>query len=447
MLKDNIARARRLGTAAAVAAFALGAAGCSIDDILRVEAPEVLTTDELQGPGEVSTILNGIYGAFNEQFDNYVLYSGLLTDEFIAAGTFPTRIQVDNRDILVDNGTVTDDVAEVMHRARLTADTAVVIFSAALDDEAFAEVTDDLRKGIAVGQLYGGFMRQLLAELYCETPIASGPVLSSDELATQALALFEAAQAHEDLTDAALVGKVRALMWLGRYDQAAAVADSVSDGFELLSEFSDNTPEQYNEVVDFTLGIGDQRIRWTVGDGEQGARGNERWPYFDEWVDIGLIYPKADEDKVTGKAFASGIPVNAQMKYTSLGDDIVLASRTEADLVIAEVAIRNGAFAEANAIINGYRAEWGLGPIDFADVAALRASFEEPLPASADSDLKVRLAAMARERARELWLTGDRQATLRRYYEHYGLDLYPQRTGTDVCFPIPQQELDNNDNL
>ena len=97
--------------------------------------------------------------------------------------------------------------------------------------------------------------------------------------------------------------------------------------------------------------------------------------------------------------------------------------------------------------MNGYRAAWGLAPIDFANPAALRASFEVPLPPSADTELDVRLAAMARERARELWLTGDRQATLRRYFENDGLDLYPARTGSDVCYPIPRQETDNNPSL
>ncbi len=53
---------------------------------------------------------------------------------------------------------------------------------------------------------------------------------------------------------------------------------------------------------------------------------------------------------------------------------------------------------------------------------------------------------MARERSRELWMTGERLPTLRRYLVD-GLDLFPDRTGTDTCLPIPLQEKAANPNI
>ncbi|HEX6940028.1 MAG TPA: hypothetical protein VF158_11505 [Longimicrobiales bacterium] len=456
MLPNTKANGKGGATWVLIGAAAAILSACSLDDLLRVDAPDVLTTDELQGPGEISTQINGIIGAFNEQFDNYVLYSGLLTDEFLAAGTFPTRIEVDARRMLADNATLTDEVAEVMHRARLMADTSVVNFTAAKDDPAFSDVIDLLDEGIVTGQFYGGYMRILLAELYCETPIANGPVQSSDALMEAGLALLQeaaagaAATGQEEIAAAAKIGQARALMWLGRYAEAAAIADDtlIDAGFAFTADYSSNAPEQYNEVYTLTWGDG-AALRWTVGAGNEAARHNERWPYFDEWVALGMIIDSANVKRITVNPFSSAVDLtNAQTKYPGYDADIPFATRAEADMILAEFHVREGTYAAANAIVNGYRSAHGLPDIDFGNVAALRASFEVPLPASADTDLKVRLAAMARERARELWITGERQGTLRRYLQRDGLDLYPVTgEGTDICFPIPQQELDNNPSL
>ena len=43
-------------------------------------------------------------------------------------------------------------------------------------------------------------------------------------------------------------------------------------------------------------------------------------------------------------------------------------------------------------------------------------------------------------------LSGERLATLRRYYDD-GLDLFPDRSGTDTCLPIPLQEKAANPNI
>ncbi|HEX7049511.1 MAG TPA: hypothetical protein VF188_04810, partial [Longimicrobiales bacterium] len=150
--------------------------------------------------------------------------------------------------------------------------------------------------------------------------------------------------------------------------------------------------------------------------------------------------------------FSSAVDLtNLQMKYDAPDSAIVLASKAEADMILAEIAVRNEDFVTANSIVNAYRTERDtlpLDPIDLADVDALQASFEVPLPPSATSDLHVRLAAIARERARVLWLTGVRQGVLRRFLARDGLDLYPVTgVGTDVCYPVPDQETNNNPSL
>ena len=79
-------------------------------------------------------------------------------------------------------------------------------------------------------------------------------------------------------------------------------------------------------------------------------------------------------------------------------------------------------------LINPLRAAWQLPAISFAG----------PLAA----DLRV----LAEERARELYVSGERLATLRRFLKD-GVDLFPTgKGGTATCFPVPQQEQDTNPN-
>ena len=117
------------------------------------------------------------------------------------------------------------------------------------------------------------------------------------------------------------------------------------------------------------------------------------------------------------------------MKYVSGDAPIVIASGAEAQLIIAEQKLRSGSLGEAEAILNGLRADhWGLDPLT--------------LSGTLTDDLRV----LARERARELYLTGERIATLRRLLDD-GVDLFPTgKRGSDTCFPLPERETDTNPN-
>lgn len=413
-------------------ALAIGVTGCDLDTVLEVDRPGVLTEEELTDPADLPVVASAPAAAFTEAFDNYVRYSGLFVDEFIAAGTFPTRVEVDERAILPENATVTDEVAEPLHRAVLTGDTVVSILRSRVGVEDFDQGA--VANGIARGLLYGAYARVLIAELYCQSPLATdpfegGPNQSSDAIMQSALDMFEDAEAAA--TDAGLasaaaaaqVGQARALLWLGQYAQAATVASTVPTGFEYYVEYSNNDPDEYNEVYRLTYGVIDA-LRWTVGDGTTVVRHNEAYAYYDEWVALGRIDPSP-----ALTAFNTSVPVRLQLEYDDPGDNILLASAAEADMIQAEAALRAGDFGTANDRVNPYRAEWELADLDFETDA---------------TDLQGRLELLAQERARELWMTGTRQGTLRRLLDD-GVDLYPTGTqGTQTCWPVPAQERDNN---
>jgi hypothetical protein len=269
----------------------------------------------------------------------------------------------------------------------------------------------------------------LLAEGFCESAIAGGPALSSDARMADALALFVSAESQAqtngqtDLVAAARVGQARAHLWLRDFTAASTVAAQVAADFEYLAVYSNNSIGQKNQIARSTWAI-NEVIRWTVGDGTWGGASNERYAYYDEWVSLGLL--AFEPDLIS---FNINVPVSQQKKYDSGDDPIVIGSGAEAQLIVAEASLRANDLAGAATIVNQLRQDnWGLAAIAFSGT------------------LTDDLAIMARERARELYITGERLPTSRRYLVD-GLDLFPTHSGTDTCMPVPLQEKDANENI
>ena len=98
------------------------------DDVLDVEDPDVTTPDQFTDASALPAIRAGVIGDFSVTLDEQILYSGLLGDEWIASGTFPTRIEIDIRAIDDDNGTL-EDVTRNLYRARSAAEFALEDFA------------------------------------------------------------------------------------------------------------------------------------------------------------------------------------------------------------------------------------------------------------------------------------------------------------------------------
>lgn len=465
-------RVVRLASLALAVAIAGGAAACDMDELLQVDRPGTLETGELGGASAIPLTVAGLLGDFSEAVDDYVLYAGLFTDEFILGGTFPTREEVDRREIPHENTSVREDTTEPLQISRFSADNARTAFGDAVTDPPADFSDTDLARaeeGLMFAQYFAAYTRMLLAEQYCETAIAVGPFQTSNQLMAEALALFETAEATaagvEDqdfeasatIEIAARVGQARAHMWLGQYAEALADAQRVPDDFVYEIDYSSNSFQQYNEVAGWTWALSGftSTARWTIGwtNNNQIRRG-EVWPYFQEWVDAGMITVDAPVP-----LFNESIPAaNAPNIYRNADDPIVAASGYEADMYEAEVLLRQGNDGGAETIVNARRADWGLAGID--------------LPAGTVQDWG---DEMAREYARAMWLTGHRQGVLRRFATEgataptdlraaptgAGIDLYPPpfpatlaenpATRGDVpypqiCFPTDAQELDNNQN-
>jgi hypothetical protein len=420
------------------AALLLGAvalAACNSDSLTRVEIPDITTGGAVAGKSGLPTLLAGAVGEFQVAFggsgsnEGQVVLSGLFADELTNVSTFSQHREIDARAIPLDNSIMAPAFL-ALHRARVRAEQTAA---------SYAEL-DPTALGRAQALNLSGFSYLLFGENYCSgVPFSAvgpggafvfGAPVATDSTFRLAIARFDAAAlaaagvggaAGSAQLQLAKVGRARALLALGRYAEAKQAVDGVAPSFAFGVEHSGNSNRQFDGVYMYT----------------QSAR---RFSVSDREGTNGLAW-RSDADPRTPWIRGTGASQDntsiwyAQTKYTDRGDDIVLASGVEAELVRAE------------AELNADDANW------IARVNALRATVKLPaLVAPADREAQVRL--LFRERAEWLWLTGHRLGDLRRLVRVYRLDasrVYPvgiadNRTGpygSDLSFPLPSEEQNN----
>jgi len=295
-----------------------------------------------------------------------------------------------------------------------------------------------------------GYSFIMLAETYCSgVPItkldASGNPIPGVPLTTQqlldsalnrfTLALSVAkAKGNSRLTDLARVGTARALLFKSNTNLAAAAdtVAAVSPTFQYIVFSSGNTGRQNNGVFE---------LQWLEG----------RWTQADKEGTNGLPFRSANDPRTPfldlGLGFDNQREVFGTLKYSSRDASTVLASYTEAQLIIAEAQLAAGNYAAAGGtldILNTLRADAGMTAL---------------APAATG---QAQLLQLFSERAFWLYLSEHRLGDLRRLSRAapagYGLNsesLFPTGTytgrgggvyGPDVNFPIPLDESLSNPN-
>ena len=409
-------------------------AACDTDAITRVELPDVATGEAIAGPQGLPTLLAGVASEFQVAFsgnsgnEGQVALGGLFADELTNVSTFSQHREIDARAIPLDNSIATPAFRN-LHRARVQAERTAA---------AYAEL-DPAAVGRARALNVAGFTYVLFGEQYCSgvpysAPAADGTFqfgapVSTDSTFRLAVARFGAAAdvaraagtAGAAELQLAQVGRARALLSLGRYTEARAAVEGVPATFTYRVEHSGNSARQYNGVFMYTQSA----RRFSVSD----AEGTNGIPWRTA-PDVRAPFARG-----TGTAQDGTATWYAQGKFADRGDDVVLASGIEAELIRTEAALAAG------------EADW------LARLNALRATTGLPaLTAPADAEGRVRL--LFAERARWLWLTAHRLGDLRRLVRVYRLDaarVYPvgvaeNRTGpygSDLSFPLPADEQNN----
>lgn len=436
---------------------ALGIAACDTETLLDVEDPEFASPITLDTPEALPTLIAGAVGDFQVAYsgpgsndDGLLTAVALITDEHYSTDTFQGRGALDRRDLLpFGQFNHSDPAYGALHRARRSLNAAA---------EAVARVASASDVRIARIRALEGYTYVALAENFCSAiPFGEvvggvrveGAPLPTTAVLEAAVARFTAALGVDANNQLARVGLGRALLDLGRHQEAADAVRSVPRGFVYFVEHSANSFRQQNPIFAF------ESLRRYSLSNDEGGSGT---PFGDPTGDgEGLPFRAARDARIpwTGPVPGlDGTPVFVNQRYGSFGSDVPLASYVEAQLIAAEAALRADRPADFLRGINDLRREARVHMAALYPEAVYPAGFPRDLAELPDpGSARGRVDLLFRERAFWLFMTGQRLSDLRRLvrqYERQPSTVFPQGAyfkggvyGSDVAFPIPFDEVNN----
>ena len=445
--------------AALLGVAALPVASCSSEKILSVTDPDVVDPTAVRSAAGAAALFAGAVGEFNFALtgnnggqEGLILVGGLMSDEYYHSGTFPTRLEYEVRAIDEKNTTLLP-VFRQAQRARELARATIPLL------REFRPT--DVNLTTQVGEMFyeQAMMYTFIGEMYCNgvpfsrifPAVEYGPVLTTPEIFTEAVALFDSALAQLGTrTDtagvlrfnAAKIGKGRALLnrasgaAVADFTAAAAAVAGVPATVSFRSTHSTATGRNQNGVMVFN---------WT----------SERWSVADVEGITGLNYRSAGDGRITvtsgGVGFDGTSPQWNLNKYNTNVTPHPLSQGVEAKLIIAEALLKQGNVAAWLDTLNFLR---GIAPTIQTGVAALPALADPGPSGSATNPDSLRHNLMFRERAFWLFGTGHRMGDLRRLQRQYGRTedgTWPTGRhfknttdyGNDVNLPVPYVERNN----
>ncbi len=322
------------------------------------------------------------------------------------------------------------------HQARFLADEAIRRIEALDPADQDADV-------LATAYLYAGYTSRLLGEQMCQAVYDGGPAeANSDSHLTNAIAYFSQAAAigSGNVATAAVAGRAAAHVMLGNWASAVADAGTIPAGFSYEAQY-------------FNIGDDNQANRiYVAGKAQPYKAHSQLFTWIEQYnpetggvadTDPRVSWRVSGENGDAASACCGVISWNPQTKYTDDADNIELSSYEEMQLILAENEImNNNDIAAGMAIINALRTAAGVAT--------------EAVPATEAEAMTL----LKREHAIEMWLEGRRLPAMRRWYvNNVPGDLQPleeisgdEAVGShlltrDLCFPIPEGEVDTNPNI
>ena len=478
-----------LRAALTAALLALPAAAC--EGLLDVTDTDTTRDQFLENTAAIPALRAAVITDFTAAYELLLVYGGMLGDEYRFSETFPTRLEVDARDIDTNNGTMLG-----VFSSATTAGATADFVSARYD---VADPNSERFFQRAEARTLGGYALLALAENYCSgVPISRltrssggdlefryGTAITTTEMVDSAIARFNqalaivaagnaipAANRLAEQSNAALlnqerlarVGLARALLYRGNGDAAAAAAVVASVPTTYTYQLQHSANSGGENSFPWFFNISNERVTVASQEGDATVGGNVGLPYRATRAgqpggrDPRVLWLRRNNNNV---GFDNSTPLFDALKYPTRTAFTVLASGVEARLIEAEAAFRAGNGAGMLAILNALRADVqplmqllnadyviqqaavGYAPGQGAVLAPL------VLPATAAGQR----ALLFEERAYWLWVTGHRLADMRRLVRQYGMaedavfpnGVHPKGVayGDDINLPIPVQEENN----
>ena len=441
---------RRATRAAVLAALASTALACA-QGLLDIDDVDVAGPTSVQTKAALPLLLNGAIGDVQGALSGFggdalITEAGLLTDELQFVETFPSRQELDQRNVQPANTTNTAIFRNLLRGWA----------SAVRAQEAYARL-DPTNIGRAQAYNLEALSIVLAAETYCSgVPFSrlteTGAAIYGEPMSRDAMLAWAEAAADSALTVLAPLGtgapvaaqrslaaviKGRALLDEGKFAEAAAAvpASVVPTSFVFQFQHSDNTARQNNGI--FALTFLDPRM--SVADAE-GVNG------LSYRADADPRVPQKRGSGTGGEPSVGfdGSPMYLQLRYPSRSANVTIASGVEARLIEAEAALQAGDATGSLLILNTLRLPPGTA--GSGGVAGLA-------PLVDAGSFAGRANQLFKERAYWMWLTAHRLGDLRRLVRQYSRpadSVFPSGSyvkgglyGADVNFPVPQDELNN----
>ncbi|CAN5880886.1 hypothetical protein BH23GEM5_BH23GEM5_06830 [soil metagenome] len=436
----------------------IGVAGCDTDSLLEVDEPEFATPISLDNPAALPTLIAGALGDFQVSYsgaggDALLTSVAVFTDEFYSSGTFLTRTVMDQRDLFpTAQGNTSDAAFSTLQRARRSLKDAA---------ESVGRVASATDPRIVPLRALEGYTYVAVGENFCSNvPFSNvvngvreeGDPLPTAQIFEEGIARFNLALAITPNSNLAKVGKARALLNQGKYQEAAAAVAGVPRTFVHFIEHSVNSARQQNPI--FAL---QANRRYSVSNNEGGSG-----PPFDTPTTDGegLSFRIPQDPRVPWRedplrGFDNTFPLYVSLRYPDFGTDVPLATGVEAQLILAEAALQGNRPAEFLSILNSLRADvTPLMNVMFPE-AVYPADFPRTLAPLTDPGTQAgRVDLLFQERGFWLYNTAHRLGDLRRLVRQYNRqqqNVFPSGPyfkggvyGDDVNFPVPFDEANNS---
>ena len=420
----------------------VGVAALACQDALKVEDPQTFSTDDLNDPNILAAVANGVEGAFQQVFDDVLVYTELLSDEIEDTSTWLPWADMSTGRVRGDWPTGGDfsGAQNNLMRARF----------AALDaSERFIRVlgADAANKSRLMAQVktVDGWTDLINGMAFCEAPLVPrGPRAPDTELYKQAVtkltAALAVAQAASDaeFTNFARAGRARANLLAGNFDAALADAQAVPAAFVKQAIYSTGTQTSFpgNQFHQNRNRSGSlRRTFWSMVDTTNNDASPTPTQYVkDPWTllpdsRMAVLHPR-------GRLGVNNSTLHYSIeKYKDYASAITITSKREMNLIEAEAYWRKNDFANAIAALNRNRTTTplpGTNPTQF--LPAFNAT------GLTGQDVFDRLLS---ERMAELFVEGHRMTDLDRF------NLTTQRLGTGRArkLPMSRDEILNNPSM
>jgi len=423
---------RRAALRTVVGVVSLLALSCR--DALKVEDPQTFSDEDLNDPAILTAVANGVEGAFQQVFDDVLVYTELLSDEIEETSTWLPWSDMSNGRIRGDWPTAGDfsGAQNGLLRARFAAQNAAARFTRVLGaDAAKSKLMAQVKTIDAWTDLINGMA-------FCEAPlIAGGPRAPDTELYKQAVTKFkdalDVATAVNDAAwiDFARAGRARANLLAGNYDEALADAQLVSSGFLKQALYSTTSQtsfpgNQFHQNRNRSGGL--RRILWPMVDTTNNNLSPTPAQFVkDPWTLQGdprmaVLHPRGR------LGVNNSTPHYSIEKYKDYTSPITISSKREMNLIEAEVYWRKNDFVNAIAALNRNRT---TAPANLPAFSATGLTSQDVLD------------RLLSERMAELFVEGHRMTDLDRF------NLVTQRLGTGRArkLPLSRDEILNNPNM